>query len=139
MHKRNYTLISRIFASCGFVPRIFREINIFFSYSQKIKKKVFKTIINDKGEEVRIEVLVNKRKVTRNIIDEKTGRVIEVETEVTTDDSDEDVLNPDGTISKRPKRRMRRGKTGGPNQSKEGEGRRRRRRTKSVRGKKQRP
>ena len=48
--------------------------------------------------------MVNKRKVTRNIIDEKTGRVLEVETEVTTDDSDEDVVNPDGTIGKKPKR-----------------------------------
>ena len=40
-----------------------------------------------------MEVTVNKRKVTRNIIEEKSGRVMEVETEVTTDDSDEDVLN----------------------------------------------
>ena len=60
-----------------------------------------------------VEVFVNKRKVTRNIIDEKSGRVMEVETEVTTDDSDEDVLNQDGTISKQKKRKTRRGRTGG--------------------------
>ena len=100
---------------------------------KKVKKSVFKTIINEKGEAVQVEVLVNKRKVTRNIIDEKTGRVMEVETEVTTDDSDEDVMNPDGSVVKKPKRKMRRGKTGG--QTKEGgEPRRRRRRLKSVRG-----
>ena len=100
---------------------------------KKVKKSVFKTITNEKGETVQVEVLVNKRKVTRNIIDEKTGRVMEVETEVTTDDSDEDVMNPDGSVVKKPKRKMRRGKTGG--QTKDGsEPRRRRRRTKSVRG-----
>ena len=45
-----------------------------------------------------MEVTVNKRKVTRNIIEEKSGRVMEVETEVTTDDSDEDVLNAGNVI-----------------------------------------
>ena len=46
-----------------------------------------------------MEVTVNKRKVTRNIIEEKSGRVMEVETEVTTDDSDEDVLNAGNVAS----------------------------------------
>ena len=79
--------------------------------------------------------MVNKRKVTRNIIDEKTGRVLEVETEVTTDDSDEDVVNPDGTIGKKPKRKMRRGKTGGQNLDGGDPGaRRRRRRTTTISG-----
>ena len=87
------------------------------------------------GETVQVEVTVNKRKVTRNIIDEKTGRVLEVETEVTTDDSDEDVINPDGTIGKKPKRKMRRGKTGGQNLDGGDPGaRRRRRRTTTISG-----
>lgn len=87
------------------------------------------------GETVQVEVMVNKRKVTRNIIDEKTGRVLEVETEVTTDDSDEDVVNPDGTIGKKPKRKMRRGKTGGQNlDGGDPGGRRRRRRTTTISG-----
>ena len=87
------------------------------------------------GETVQVEVMVNKRKVTRNIIDEKTGRVLEVETEVTTDDSDEDVINPDGTIGKKPKRKMRRGKTGGQNlDGGDPGGRRRRRRTTTISG-----
>ena len=54
---------------------------------------MFKKVTNEHGETVDVEVTVNKRKVTRNIIEENSGRVMEVETEVTTDDSDEDVLN----------------------------------------------
>ena len=100
---------------------------------KKVKRSIIKKVTNDKGkitgrpprlfeavfncfsvgETVEVEVFVNKRKVTRNIIDEKSGRVMEVETEVTTDDSDEDVLNQDGTISKQKKRKTRRGRTGG--------------------------
>ena len=132
---------------------------------KKVKHSVFKTITNEKGkkkyipdwfkikgydknfvqisieqsfflgETVQVEVMVNKRKVTRNIIDEKTGRVLEVETEVTTDDSDEDIVNPDGTIGKKPKRKMRRGKTGGQNlDGGDPGGRRRRRRTTTISG-----
>jgi hypothetical protein len=56
--------------------------------------------------------------VTRNIIDEKSGRVLEVDTEVTTEDSDEEIINEDGTVTKnKSKRKMRRGKTGGQNQT----------------------
>lgn len=80
---------------------------------KKVKRSIIKKVTNDKGEIVEVEVFVNKRKVTRNIIDEKSGRVMEVETEVTTDDSDQDVLNQDGTISKQKKRKTRRGRTGG--------------------------
>lgn len=81
---------------------------------KKVKRSVFKKVQNEKGEMVEIEVKVNKRKVTRNIIDEKSGRVMEVETEVTTDDSDEDVVNSDGNIVKaKNKKKMRRGRTGG--------------------------
>ena len=81
---------------------------------KKVKRSVFKKVTNEHGEVVEVEVPVNKRKVTRNIIDEKSGRVMEVETEVTTDDSDEDVLNSDGSITKnKTKKKMRRGRTGG--------------------------
>ena len=52
---------------------------------------------------------------------------MEVETEVTTDDSDEDVMQVDGTIAKKKtkKRRASRGKTGA-GQGEDGEPRRRR-------------
>ena len=81
---------------------------------KKVKRSVFKKVTNEHGEVVEVEVPVNKRKVTRNIIDEKSGRVMEVETEVTTDDSDEDVLNADGSITKETKKKKtRRGRTGG--------------------------
>ena len=103
---------------------------------KKVKRSVFKKVQNEKGEMVEIEVKVNKRKVSRNIIDEKTGRVMEVETEVTTEDSDEDVVNEDGTISKaKSKKKARRGRTGGQGRKgsqgdiADGEARRRRKST----------
>ena len=89
---------------------------------KKVKKSIIKKITNAKGEIEEVEVFVNKRKVTRNIIDEKSGRVMEVETEVTTDDSDEDVLNEDGTISKQKKKKTRRGRTGGSRLSSQRDG-----------------
>ena len=54
----------------------------------------------------------------------KSGKVMEVEEEVTTDDSDEDVLNADGSVTKQKnslngngkKKSMRRGRTGGQGQ-----------------------
>ena len=89
---------------------------------KKVKRSIIKKVTNDKGETVEVEVFVNKRKVTRNIIDERSGRVMEVETEVTTDDSDQDVLNQDGTISKQKKRKTRRGRTGGRDNRDEDDG-----------------
>ena len=80
---------------------------------KKVKKSVFKKVVNALGVMEEIEVQVNKRKVTRNVIDEKSGRVMEVETEVTTEDSEEDVVNADGSIGKKTKKKTRRGRTGG--------------------------
>jgi hypothetical protein len=55
---------------------------------------------------------------------------MEVEEEVTTDDSDEDILNADGSVTKQKKslngngkkKSMRRGRTGGQGQGQGGEG-----------------
>ena len=60
----------------------------------------------------------------------KSGKVMEVEEEVTTDDSDEDVLNADGSVTKQKnslngngkKKSMRRGRTGGQGQGQGGQG-----------------
>ncbi len=100
---------------------------------RKYKRSVIKKVANENGDMVDIEVVVNKRKVTRKVIDEITGNVMEVETEVSTEDSEEDELNPDGTIKHKKKRRLRRGQTGGV-QTEDEEQKVRRRRRRRYRG-----